>query len=78
MSIVGGTPGSTRMSNSLKRNCDILVSGGMEVILKNLGLSGDGLGLPCVGGPGTARSGDSPKRDCNTLKETVIFWSVEG
>ena len=36
MSMGGGRPGSTRISNSIKRNCDIQVSGRLEGTLERL------------------------------------------
>ena len=65
MPVVGVSPGSTKMSSSLKRNCHILVSGVMGVILENLGVSGGG-------GPGPANCGAEPRdtKMSNSLKRT--------
>ena len=66
------------MSNSLKRNCRILVSGVLRVILENLGVSGGGLGLPIVGlSPGSTKMINFLKRNCHFPVSGVLGVILE-
>ena len=75
---VGGSPGSPRMSHSLKRNFDILVSGRLEGILENLKCLGCGRNLPNVGvSPGSPRMSNSLTRNCNILITGLLDAMLE-
>ena len=66
------------MSNSLKRNCRILVSGVLRLILENLCVSGGGLGLQIVGlSPGSTKMSNSLKRNCHFPVSGVLGVILE-
>ena len=48
--IVEWSPGSTRISNSLQRNSNIVIAGELGVILNNLGMPGGWAGPANCGG----------------------------